>query len=60
MNHLDSIEFKIRTEYKKLRDAVGDTDYEVEAVLDERVDNRVKQYLVSWVGYGPADNSWEP
>lgn len=39
-------------------------EYEVERILDHRdqkVGNRVKtEYLVSWVGYGPEHNSYEP
>ena len=34
--------------------------YEVEDILDvKRVHNKSK-YLVSWHGYGPEENSWEP
>jgi transposase InsO family protein len=35
-------------------------EYEVEGVLDSRFYHRRLQYLVSWKGLGPADNTWEP
>ena len=41
----------------------SDLEYEVEQILDSKVDHRYRDplfYLVRWVGYGPAHNSWEP
>ncbi|SPC65294.1 related to transposon-encoded proteins with TYA, reverse transcriptase, integrase domains in various combinations [Ustilago sp. UG-2017b] len=41
----------------------SDMEYEVEQVLDSKVDHRYSDplfYLVRWVGYGPDHNSWEP
>ncbi|SPC61346.1 uncharacterized protein UHOD_11575 [Ustilago sp. UG-2017b] len=40
-----------------------DMEYEVEQILDSKVDHRYHDplfYLVRWVGYGPDHNSWEP
>ena len=34
--------------------------FEVEAVLDSKRHGRGTKYLVKWVGYPEADNSWEP
>ena len=34
--------------------------YEVEAILDSRCQGRGTKYLVKWVGYPEADNTWEP
>lgn len=40
----------------------GEIEWEVRSVLDSRLSGRGKklQYLVSWQGYGPDQNSWEP
>lgn len=40
----------------------GDIEWEVRKVLDSRVFGRWKklQYLVSWQGFGPEEDSWEP
>ena len=38
----------------------GDTEYEVENILDSRLHRAKLQYLVKWKGYGPEENSWEP
>ena len=34
--------------------------YEVEAILDSRCQGRGTKYLIKWVGYPEADNTWEP
>jgi len=34
--------------------------YDVEAILDERVQGGEHAYLVKWEGYGPDYNTWEP
>jgi hypothetical protein len=43
-------------------DIDDDTDYDVEAVLDSRMNKRMLQYLVKWAEYpeGPDNPSWEP
>ncbi|SOV01837.1 uncharacterized protein UDID_18810 [Ustilago sp. UG-2017a] len=41
----------------------SDLEYEVEQIIDSKVDHRYCDplfYLVRWVGYGPDHNSWEP
>ena len=38
----------------------GQEEYEVEQILDSRIQRGKLQYLVDWKGYGPADRSWEP
>jgi Chromo (CHRromatin Organisation MOdifier) domain len=40
--------------------AKGDTEYEVEMILDSHLHRAKLQYLVKWKGYGPEENSWEP
>jgi exonuclease III len=38
-----------------------DTQYEVDKILNSRQqDGEKKEYLVSWKGYGPEDDTWEP
>ena len=34
--------------------------YELEDVLDSKVDGRIVKYMVRWSGYGPDDITWEP
>jgi hypothetical protein len=41
-------------------DEEGEEVYEVEKLLDSRLRGPQLQYLVSWKGYGPEHNSWEP
>lgn len=39
----------------------GETEYEVEAILDEGInDDGQRMYLVKWKGYDSASNSWQP
>ena len=38
----------------------GNEEYEVQEILDCRRRRNKWEYLVSWKGYGPNENSWEP
>eukprot|EP00079_Xenopus_tropicalis_P034016 XP_017947787.1 PREDICTED: chromodomain Y-like protein [Xenopus tropicalis] len=38
----------------------GSEEFEVEAILDSRINRGRLQYLVQWKGYPPEENSWEP
>src|SRR5258708_3641083 len=40
----------------------GEEEYEVEKVINHRHTDRARtlQYLVRWIGYPEADNTWEP
>jgi hypothetical protein len=39
---------------------VFEDEYEVEAIIDERLLRGAKQYLVKWKGYGAVAASWTP
>jgi hypothetical protein len=36
------------------------TEYEVEAIVAKRVRRGKREYLVKWLGYDAAENTWEP
>ena len=38
----------------------SELEYWVDEILDSRIHRRRLEYLVSWYGYGPEHNSWEP
>ena len=38
----------------------GPDEFEVNSILDSRFCYRKLQYLVDWVGYDPAERTWEP
>ena len=35
-------------------------EFQVDRILDKRVKNSKTEYLLSWKGYGPEENTWEP
>lgn len=37
-------------------------EYTVEKIVDSRInpDTKKKEYLLKWIGYDDADNTWEP
>lgn len=41
-------------------DEDGEPEWEVEKILDSRVRDGVKEYLVKWEGWSPSYNQWEP
>ena len=40
--------------------ANGESEYEVQGILDLRIQRRKLQYLVQRKGYGPEERTWEP
>jgi transposase InsO family protein len=38
----------------------GESEFEVQEILDSRFYRRKLQYFVDWVGYGVAERSWQP
>lgn len=38
----------------------GDVEYEVEEILNSRLNRGHLEFLVRWKGYSPAHDSWEP
>ena len=39
---------------------VTSDEYEVERILDSRLVDGLRQYLVKWKGYDDSENTWEP
>ena len=39
---------------------VGEEDYEVESILDQRGSGRALKYLLKWKGWPAEDSTWEP
>lgn len=46
---------------KKRKGATGSGEYEVDRILDAKINRHGKwEFFVSWKGYGPDSNNWEP
>ena len=37
-----------------------DEEWEVEQIINSRLQNRMLQYLIKWKGYPTSENTWEP
>ncbi|KNF02919.1 hypothetical protein PSTG_03868 [Puccinia striiformis f. sp. tritici PST-78] len=57
--HPDSIEGR-RQEKPDPIEVQGEEEWEVEEALNCRRKGRRRQFLISWKGYAPEENSWEP
>lgn len=44
-----------------LSDSEQESEYEIEKIIDHRVNGRENriEFLVRWKGYGPSDDTWE-
>ncbi|KAI7943923.1 hypothetical protein MJO28_011451 [Puccinia striiformis f. sp. tritici] len=56
---VDTIEGRGRPEPQPV-EVLGEEEWEVEEVLDCKGKGKRRRYLISWRGFGPAENSWEP
>lgn len=41
-------------------DSGDETYFEVDKILDKRMNGKKAQYLVKWVGYTEGEATWEP
>jgi hypothetical protein len=39
---------------------IDSTIYQVEEILDDKLEDGIRKYLIKWENYGPEDNTWEP
>ena len=37
-----------------------EVEYEVDKILDSKIERNKVKYLISWKGYGPHEHTWEP
>ncbi|KAL3271445.1 hypothetical protein HHI36_021931 [Cryptolaemus montrouzieri] len=45
----------------KKKSSAEEGEYDVEKIVDVRVNDKgEKEYLLKWIGYSDADNTWEP
>ena len=49
-----------RTKQTPFEAAADDELFEVEKIVNMKYIKGQKQYLVQWLGYPPADTTWEP
>jgi hypothetical protein len=62
---MDAEEFQntqlLRMYEEQEEDDVQDNEtYDVEKILDRKIENRKKLYLIKWQGYPESSNTWEP
>ncbi|KAF9878646.1 hypothetical protein CkaCkLH20_04138 [Colletotrichum karsti] len=53
---------RVRKTSNKGREPASTTEYEVEQIVDTKINNKTKEqlYMVKWKGYPSKMNSWEP
>ena len=50
----------LEQDVRDISEEIQEPVYEVEKILDSRLENGQRKYLVKWTGYDPTENTWEP
>jgi hypothetical protein len=50
----------LEQDVRDISEEIQEPVYEVEKILDSKLENGQRKYLVKWTGYDPTENTWEP
>merc|ERR1711990_289868 len=45
---------------RKMSESESGEEFDVEEILDDKIEDGEKMYLIKWRGYSQDDNTWEP
>jgi hypothetical protein len=55
-----TLDATLEQDVRDISEEIQEPVYEVEKILDSKLEDGQRKYLVKWTGYDSTENTWEP